>query len=156
MKKFYWPAIIVFTIGFFYFFWKLEPIKPVGNKVKLSHKLDTKIIYINEFDQNKTITISLKVENPTDKAYSSNDYFYRMVLNRSYYYSPGFIIKEFSKDLGPKESFEEVFAWPEKYFPNQELEFWVHFNMYKRNKDKEPTITATNVRARTLSLKQSR
>ncbi len=143
--RIYWLIIILTAVGFFYFFWKLEPVKPAWSKVRLSNEISPNYINIDD-GESSVITIKLKAENPTDEAYDSNEYFYRIVLNRSYPDSPGFVIKEFSKTLEPKGSFDTTVVWQEDYLPNDELEFRIHFNLYKRSKGGDPIILAASTK----------
>lgn len=147
MNKLYWVTTVLFTLLIFFFFWTLSPVKDIGNKIILSHEINPDVINLDENVADAVFTIKLRTENPTDVHYSSEEYFYRVVINRSYPDSPGFIIKEFSKVLEPKGRFEKEFTWKKDYLPNNEdFKFRVHFNMYKRNKDKEPIIIASSTK----------
>ena len=146
-NKLYWLVTIIFTVLMFFFFGALSPAKHNGNKIILSHEVTPDIVNLDGNIADTVLTIKLKAENSTDTLYSSDEYFYRIVVNRSYPDSPGFIIKEFSKVLEPKGHFEEEFTWKKKYLPNNEaFKFRVHFNMYKRNKGTEPIIIASDTK----------
>ena len=145
MKKIYWPMTIIFMISFFYFFWRLEAPKPIDNKVKLSINLEPNVIKPLEKSEDGTILIKLRAENPTTETYSSKEYFYRIVLSRSPYpYSPGFVIKEYAKDLKPQSVFEKEFSWELIYLQNEKAKLFIHFNLYKRNFGKEPILVSVS------------
>jgi len=141
----HWVIILLFLAVFFLIFWKLSPpVKPIENKVKLLIEISPKSV---DTDTSNIIAVKLKVENPTNISYPSEDYFYRVVVNRSYPDSPGFIIKEFSKTLELKSRFESEFLWKEEYLPSdKKLKFWIHFNMYKRDKNNEPKIMSADTK----------
>ena len=145
-------------------FWQLKPIKPIENKVILSHQISPELLYFDaaqtqdsqtlqdsvdyRAESDELIAIKLTVVNPTNQAYSSDNYYYRVVINRSYPESPGFIIKDFSKDLAAGGQFDEDFTWQrlESYMPNEDFKFRIHFNMYKRNGINEPTLIASSTK----------
>ena len=145
----YWIITILLLVIFFWVFLILPPpTKLFENKVKLSLEINPELIDIGRNVKDPLITINLKVDNPTSVAYPSDKYFYRVVINRSYPDSPGYIIKEFSKNLEPNGNFEYLFVWKKEYLPdNEEFKFRVNFNFYKRNKkDDIPVLISTSTK----------
>lgn len=114
----------------------MQPEKPPQNKIQLSFVMTPN-------SKTNIVNIKLAVYNPTNDVYSSDDYFYRIVLGRSYPISPGFVIKEFSKKLDPQSGFDMDIPWNEVYLQDESVKVYVHFNMYKRNEFKDSTLVST-------------
>jgi len=145
--QYQWPLIFLFLLLFFIFFALFVENKPIENKVRLDLELNPGIIKIDEKKKEHEIAIKLKAVNPTQSVFTPDVYFFRVVINRSYPDSPGYIIKEFSTKLGAaSDEFEENFLWEENILNNEEFKFRIHFNMYRRNGNKEPTLIASSTK----------
>ena len=142
-----WILTFLLLLLFFSAFAILKPSMKIENKIKLNLELNPASININETKKEHDITIKLTAENPTKSIYAANDYFFRVIINRSYPESPGYIIKEFSKTLAAaSDTFEETFSWHENILNNEEFKFRVHFNMYRRDGSKEPILVAASTK----------
>lgn len=144
MNKLYWQVTLILLITFFFFFWKLDTSKPQGVPIKLTVSLTPSIIRVDANKNEGNIIIKLKAENKGKDRYTSEDYFYRIIFSRSPYpYSPGFVVKEFTKNLEAQSSFEEEINWKREYLIGEKGKPRVHFNLYQRNGVKEPILLAS-------------
>ncbi|KKU30839.1 MAG: hypothetical protein UX44_C0011G0005 [candidate division WWE3 bacterium GW2011_GWA1_46_21] len=156
--KIYWAVTLAFLAGFFYFFQTIKPPKLFeneaprdksrdiffGSRLKGFSRSPNKInLSVDAMISEDLLNIKLNAQNPANDTFDSNAYFYRVLLGRSYPYSPAIILKEFSKKLGAKDIFELEFPWERIYLRDEKAELYLHFNLYRRNGSKEPSIIAT-------------
>lgn len=144
MSKTGWIILGIFIIGFFGFFglqtftyWNMESL---NSDVILELASDKRNIVLAE--EEGVVTFNYSAKNMSDTDFLSDKYFYRLLISRNFD-APGFILKEFTKDLRANEKFTSEFVWEiDKNYADGGT-FGVYFNMYEDRDFDDPIIVSS-------------
>ncbi|MFC1621903.1 hypothetical protein ACFL13_00755 [Patescibacteria group bacterium] len=129
MSKKEWIILFTLLVAFFVYFAMFEPHDTLQDNVDISLLVDGS-------------NISYVVNNKSDKFFSEENYFYRLVLTRQIN-MPGFVLEEFLKDLVPYGSFEGSYMWNPTTIPGKGGSFGLYLNMYRDRAFDDPILINT-------------
>lgn len=131
----------ILLLVFFLFFGLYTPRNYIDRNISVSLSIEDPAASNIKEPSGRSIKISYIVSNSSEKVYSAKDLFFRIVLSKSYD-SPGFILKEFSKDVLAKTSFKGDYIWSIENTPTDGKDFKIYFYIYKSVNLGDPVLVS--------------
>lgn len=143
MNKLQWLLTICFITIFLVFFAKYRPADYEYDGIDLSVTTNMSTISKDTKYPFQIKIIYTAKNNYENVSFKNDEYFYRIVLGRSYD-SSGFILKDFGRDLNAKEYFKGTYDWNIPTFLLSGGRFRVYFNMYKDVAFSDPILVSSS------------